>query len=213
MSALAVSRTVRAGAGLIAFGVVQFSVAMAVVQYGYPGYSDAANYISDLGNTATSPWHWVFNISIILLGALAFFGILLAWSGFPPGGTRIVGLFLLLLASVGAILVGLFPENVNSAVHGVASLTVFGPGGVALVVLGSGWRPRTAWHWLRPTSVALGLVTLVSLAYYIPTQVNNTTWEPGFVERLIVFPILLWGFLVALQLPRWAPRTLGPTAV
>jgi hypothetical membrane protein len=195
-------RSTRVGAGLIALGVVQFSAAMAVVQYGYPGYSDTMNYISDLGNTATSPWHLVFNASIVVLGVLAFVGILLAWSGFPAGGSRVVGLFLLLLASLGAIFVGLFPENVNPTVHGLASLTVFGPGGVALVVLAAGMAARTSWHWLRLTSVVLGALTLVSLAYYVPTQGNNTTWDPGLVERLIVFPILVWGFLAAIQLAR-----------
>ncbi len=196
------SQTVRTGAGLIALGIVQFSAAMAVVQYGYPGYSDAANYISDLGNTATSPWHVVFNVSIVVLGILAFAGILLAWEGFPAGGSRPAGLILLLLASLGAIFVGLFPENVNPTVHGIASLTVFGPGGVALLVLAAGMRPRTNWHWFRWLSVTLGLIDLVSLAYYVPTQSTNTTWDPGFVERLIVFPILIWGLLAAAQIAR-----------
>ena len=168
-------RSVSVGVGLIALGVVEFTTAMVIVQLGYPGYSDTANYISDLGNTATSPWHLVFNLSIVPLGGLAFVGILLAWDGFLPGDTRGVGLSLLLVASIGAILVGVFPENVNPTVHGLASLTVFAPGGVGLVVLGSGLRRDTAWHWLRWVSVALGLITLASLAYYAPSQANNST--------------------------------------
>ncbi len=195
----------RTGAALIAIGVVQFSVAMAVVQAGYPGYSDLQNYISDLGNTATSPWHWVFNISIILLGILAFVGILLAWNGFPRGGTRWVGLGLLLVASLAAIGVGVFPENVNPTVHGLSSLLVFAPGGIALVALGAGFGPDSRWHSMRWVSIVLGLVTLAALAYYVPTQGNNTTWDPGLIERFIVFPILLWGFLAALQLFRSVP--------
>ena len=203
------SRSVRVGAGLIAVGVVQFSAAMAVVQYGFPGYSDLTNYISDLGNSAISPWYWVFNVSIILLGVLAFCGILLAWSGFPPGGTRVVGLLLLLVASVSAIFVGIFPENVNINAHVAASFGVFAPGGIALVVLGSGLRPGTDWHWFRWVSITLGLITLVSLAYFAPTQTSNTTFDPGFIERLIVYPILIWGFLAALQLWRAPPATRG----
>jgi hypothetical membrane protein len=196
------SRRVALGALLIALGVVQFSAAMAVVQAGYPGYSDATNYISDLGNTTASPWHLVFNVSIIVLGILAFVGILLAWDAFPAGRSRTPGLVLLLAASVGAIGVGLFPENVNPTVHGLASLTVFGPGGVALVVLAVGMTSGSDWGRLRWPSVGLGLLTLVSLAYYVPTQSSNSTWEPGTVERLIVFPILIWGALAAVQLYR-----------
>lgn len=192
------SRSARWGAVLIGLGIVQFSAAMAVVQAGYPHYSDLTNFISDLGNTATSPWHWVFNVSIILLGILAFVGILLAWGGFPPGATRVVGLSLLLVASLGAIFVGLFPENVNPTVHGLASLAVFAPGGAALLVLAAGMGPATSWRWLRVPSAVLGLITLASLAYYLPYQANY----PGFVERLIVFPILVWGILAAIQLGR-----------
>lgn len=193
---------------MIGIGVVQFSAAMVAVQAFYPGYSDTANYISDLGNTATSPWHVVFNLSIIALGLLAFAGILLTWSEFPPGGSRVVGLFLLLAASVGAIGVGLFPENVNPTVHGIASLAVFAPGGAAIVTLGSGMRAGSDWHWLRLPSVILGVITLVSIAYYVPTQGTNVTWDPGLVERFIVFPILLWGFLAAAELAVRPHRTL-----
>ncbi len=200
----ALSRTVPLGAALIAFGVVQFTLAMAVVQSEYPGYSDFANYISDLGNTATSPGFVVFNVSIILLGLLAFVGVLLAWEGFPRGGSRGAGLPLVLLASIAAVLVGCFPENVNPPVHDVVSLLVFAPGGVALVVLAAGMHQRTGWDWLRTPSAALGLVTLTSLAYYVPTQSNNSTWAPGLVERFIVAPILIWGLLAAIQLGRQA---------
>lgn len=199
-----VPRTVPLGATLIAVGVVQFTLAMAVVQYEYPGYSDFANYISDLGNTVTSPWHDVFNVSIILLGVLAFVGVLLSWEGFERGGTRAVGLPLLLLASIAAVLVGCFPENVNPPVHDTVSLLVFAPGGLALVVLAGGMREGTSWHWFRGPSAGLGVVTLLSLAYYVPTQANNTTWGPGLIERLIVAPILLWGFLAAVELIRRA---------
>jgi len=208
-----VGRSVRWGGALIALGVVQFAAAMAWVQSQYGGYSLLTNYISDLGNTSTSPQHWVFNISIILLGLFAFLGILLAWGGFPRGGPRVVGLFLLIVASFAAIGLGLFPENVNGPVHDFVSLMVFLPGGLALVVLQSGMRQNTLWDGYRAFSLILGLVVLFSLAYYAPTQSYNTTWDPGFVERLIVYPILLWGFVAGVhlaRLPRFSPSTTAP---
>ncbi|HTT73232.1 MAG TPA: DUF998 domain-containing protein [Thermoplasmata archaeon] len=198
--------SVRFGAWAIGVGVVQFVVAMAVVQSRYPGYSLLTNYISDLGNTATSPWHAVFNGSIMLLGALAFVGILAAWGGFPAGGSRLAGLGLLLLASLSAILVGVFPENVNPTVHGIVSLTVFAPGGVGLVLAGAGMRPTTHWSGYGGASMLLGLITLASLAYYVPTQFANSTFDPGLIERLIVAPILLWALLVAVHLGRLPVR-------
>ena len=208
-----VGHSVRWGGVLIAVGAVQFAAAMAWVQSQYGGYSLLTNYISDLGNTSTSPQHWVFNISIIVLGIFAFLGILLAWGGFPRGGSRVVGLFLLIIASFAAIGVGLFPENVNAPVHDFVSLMVFLPGGLALVILQSGMRQNTLWDGYRAFSLILGLVTLVSLAYYAPTQTYNTTWDPGFVERLIVYPILLWWFVAGIhlaRLPRFSRSTPAP---
>jgi len=203
-----VGRSVRWGGALIALGMVQFAAAMAYAQSQHAGYSLLTNYISDLGNTSTSPAHLVFNVSIIVLGLFAFFGILLAWGGFPRGGTRVVGLFLLLVASLAAITVGLYPENVNSSVHDLASLMVFLPAGLALVLLSVGMRSMTLWDGFRGFSLILGLVVLLSLGYYAPTQSYNTTWDPGLVERLIVYPILLWGFVAGVhlvRLPRFSP--------
>ncbi len=198
--------SVRVGAWMIGLGAVQFIVAMAVVQLRYAHYSLLTNYISDLGNTSTSPLHEVFNVSIIVLGVLAFVGILGAWGGFPSGGSRILGLGLLLLASVAAIFVGIFPENVNPTVHGIASLAVFGPGGVGLVVVGSGMRAGTHWSSYRLFTMVLGAVTLLSLLYYAPTQATNTTFDPGLIERLIVAPILLFALGIAVHLARLPVR-------
>jgi len=203
-----VGRSVRWGGLLIAVGAVQFAVANAIVQSRYGGYSLLTNYISDLGNTSTSPLPAVFNVSIILLGTFAFLGILLAWGGFPRGGSRVAGLFLLLIASVAAIVVGLYPENVNATVHDTASLLVFLPAGLALVILSSGMRTGTMWDGFRAFTVILGLVVLLSLAYYAPTQTFSTTWDPGLIERLIVYPILLWAVVVGIhlaRLPRFSP--------
>jgi hypothetical membrane protein len=209
-SSVLVGRSVRWGGVLIAVGTVQFAAAMAWVQTQYGGYSLLANYISDLGNTSTSPLHEVFNVSIILLGVLAFLGILLGWGGFPRGGARVAGLFLLLIASVAAMLVGVFPENVNPPVHDLVSLLVFLPGGLALVILSTGMRSGTHWSSIRSLSLVLGAVTLISLAYYVPTQYLNNTFDPGLIERLIVFPILVWGFVAGIRLitlPRFSPST------
>lgn len=203
-----VGRSVRWGGVLMTVGVVQFVGAMAWAQSQYGGYSLLTNYISDLGNTSTSPLHDVFNVSIRILGILAALGILLGWSGFPRGGPRVIGLLLLLVASASAVVVGLYPENVNAPVHAVASLIVFLTGGLALVVLSAGMREWSYWSSYRGFSLLLGIIPLASLAYYAPTQLNNSTWDPGLIERLIVAPILLWGFAAGAHLvglPRYSP--------
>jgi hypothetical membrane protein len=201
-----VPRSVRVGGALIGVGALQFVAAMIVVQLRWPGYSDLTNYISDLGNTATSPLPWLFNASIVLFGVLAFVGILAAWGGFPPGGLRLGGLGLLLLAAFAAILVGFFPENVNPSVHDLASLVVFGGGGAGVIVLSGAMRPGTSWAHLRAFSVAMGVITLAALLYYAPTQIANTTFDPGLVERIIVAPIILWAIVAAIHLGRLPVR-------
>jgi hypothetical membrane protein len=197
-----VDRSVRVGAALIGIGVVQFVLAMAVVQTRYSGYSLLTNYVSDLGNTSTSPLHGVFNVSIIVLGILVFLGIGLAWSGFPRGGARALGLLLLLVASLAAVLVGIFPENVNPSVHDLVSFLVFVPGGLGLVIIAIPMRRGTHWAAYREFTAVLGAVTLVSLAYFAPTQLHNTTWDQGLIERLIIAPILIWALVVSVHLGR-----------
>lgn len=127
---------------MIGVGVVQFSVAMAVVQWAYPGHSDATNYISDLGNTATSPERGLQRLEPGP-GHPRSRRDPVRVERFSARVNRVVGLGLLMIVSLGAILVGLFPENVNPTVHGLASLTVLGPGGVALLFLATGMKVGT----------------------------------------------------------------------
>lgn len=198
-------RTVHYGAVALLIADLQFIAAMIVTQLGYPNYSLAQNYISDLGNTSLSPWYYVFDGSIAALGVLVTIGILLIWSSFAPGTSRAVGLLLLLLAGVAAIFVGAFPENVNGTVHLIASLLIFGPSGFALLLLGARAMPaRTHWAPYRGFTVALGVITLAALAIFL-----LHAWGPlgpGTIERLIVAPVLLWALAVSIHLLRMPAR-------
>ncbi|EQD47415.1 membrane protein, partial [mine drainage metagenome] len=126
-----VHRAVHHGAALLVFGAVEFIVGMIVTQSQYAGYSLTQNYISDLGATtcgtwggsgsflghyACSPWHLVFNVSIVVMGLALIGAALLLRTAFPPRRSRTIGLALLLLVGVGSIGVGLSPENVNITV-------------------------------------------------------------------------------------------------
>jgi hypothetical membrane protein len=189
-------RSTRTGAIFLILGPLEFIAAMIVTQLYYSnGYSLSTNYISDLGNTGNSPLWYVFSVAIIVLGLLAVIGILLVWSAFPPGRLRVLGLSLLLLASAAAIVIGFFPENVNSSVHNTASLLVFLPGGLALLALGGSMRERTGWESLRWFSVILGAIVLVFLALFLFTNVGAHQY-PGLFERLVVAPLLLFPIVV-----------------
>lgn len=197
-------RTVHSGAIALIVADLQFIAAMIVTQLGYPNYSLSQNVISDLGNTSLSPWYYIFDASIALLGVLAVVGFLLVWSSFAPGTSRAVGLLLLLLASVAAIFVGVFSENVNGTAHATAALLVFAPSAIALLLLGSGAMPAHS-HWspFRAFTIILGVVSLAALVVFVLGDAPGSLGQ-GTVERLIVAPVLLWTIVIGAHL-LWMP--------
>ena len=218
-----VHRSVRHGAILFIVGAVQFLVGMAATQIGYgSSYSLTQNYISDLGamncgtfggsaslpgHYACSPWHLVFNVSIVLLGFLLILGVMLIRTAFPARRSRAIGLGLLVLSGIGAIGVGLFPEDVNITVHSVSAFLAFGGSGLALIVLGFAMFRDTRWDGFRAYTVLSGLVILIALVLFA-TQ-TYVGLGVGGMERLVVAPVLLWAIIVGIHLariPTFAPR-------
>jgi hypothetical membrane protein len=219
-----VHRSARHGAALLVFGAVEFIVGMIVTQIGYPGYSLSRNVISDLGNTgcgywggsgsftgdyACSPWHIVFNASIVIMGIALIGAVLLLRTAFPPRRTRTIGLALLGVAAIGSIGVGLSPENVNITVHSVSALLAFLGSGLALLFLGIAMFRDTRWDGFRTFTVVCGLVDLVALALFVSKTYLHL--GAGGMERLIVAPVLLWAIVAGLHLlriPTYAPSGL-----
>jgi hypothetical membrane protein len=209
-----VHRAVRSGALLLAVASAQFVAVMIVVQQRYAHYSLTANYISDLGG-ASSPWALLFDVSVILLGALAILALLLVWSAFDERPIRLWGLLLLLVAGAGAIGVGVFPETshlLGGHAHFVASGVAFVGAVLGLVVLSFGMEDPHRWRFSRPYTLVSGLVSgaatvLLLLGYYLGLGA-------GGMERLVVAPVLLWmiveGTHIAL-LHRFAPGLAVPT--
>ena len=224
-----VHRSVRHGAILWIVGVLIFVVGMAVTQYGYgpPTYSLTANYISDLGamhcaplaghgttGYVCSPWHLAFNATIVVMGLLLLLGIVLIRTGFPPRSARTIGLILLALAGIGAIGVGLNPEDVRPSIHILSAAIAFIGGNLALIVLGFAMFRDTRWDGYRAYTMLSGLVGLIALILF-----ELKAYGPigvGGMERLIVAPLLLWAVVVSIHLVRLptyaAPRGLPGTS-
>ncbi len=213
-----VHRSVRHGAYLWIAGVLIFVVGMIVTQIGYNGngvpYSLIHNYISDLGAVhcgylaghyfnggwVCSPWHEAFDVSIVLMGLLLIFGVLLIRTGFPPRSTRTIGLAFLVLAGIGAIGVGLSPEDVDVTVHVISAGIAFILGNIALVVLGFAMFRDTRWDGFRAYTILSGLVGLVAFVLFYTK--NYLALGVGGMERLIVAPLLLWALVAAIHLAR-----------
>jgi len=214
-----VHRAVHHGALLILAGSLIFIAGMIVTQLGWTTpYSLLHNYISDLGAVhcqtwshgyVCSPWHDVFNATIIVLGIFVILGVLLISSAFPPRGTRTVGLGLLAIAGLGSIGVGLFPEDVNLGAHTISAAIAFIAGNLGLIVLSLAMFRDTRWDGYRSFTLFLGLIGLVALVLF-----ELKIWGAlgvGGMERLIVAPLLLWMIVAAIHLlrvPAYAPRIL-----
>ncbi len=190
-------------AGAVLFvGSLQFVLAMIAVQLAYPGYSDLSNTISDLGGPH-SPWAAVFNGSIIVTGLLTFTAAVLLGAAFARKLSRTVGLAFLFLAGLGALLVGVFPEQTTALgghAHGYAADLAFLASGVALVVLPLAMLRDTRWEGFRAYTFLSGVVTFVAIALYSTSAVGPL--GVGGMERLIVAPILLWSIVVGVHLLR-----------
>lgn len=177
-------------AGLLFFvASAQFFTAMMIGEAIQPGYNVGTNAISDLGvkNTAL-----LFNASVIVVGLLS----LAAGYLFHRTHGKKVFTILVLLSGIGAIIVGLFPENTGTP-HLIGALLAFLFGGLAAIVA----YPLEDAP-LRYVSVVLGIVGLASLVLFEAGAYGGLGF--GGMERLIVYPVLLWevafgGWLMATE--------------
>ena len=143
----------------------------------YPGYSTTQNYISDLG---VGPSALIFNSSVFLLGAIVIVDVYLTHHVL---GSRLLSVFLVLMG-VGAMGVGLFPENF-AIIHRIASLFVFLFGALSAIVSYRMQKPPFSY-----LSLLLGALSLMALLLF-----GSGTYlglGKGGMERMIAYPALLW---------------------
>lgn len=213
---------VRIGGLLWIVGAIQFVIAMIVVQLAWTTpYNLAENAISDLGaahcaenamgtSYVCSPLHVVFNVSIVLLGILIAAGVVGARSAFPPGRVARAGTIVLVIAGVGATMVGVFPEDVQGVAHSLGALLAFVGAAAALVLFGISMIGDSSWNGYRQLSFACGILSGGTI---VASNISEQ-WGPlgfGGLERLIVAPALLWLVVVGLH---FVPRPIRrPTNV
>ncbi len=183
-----------AGAALFV-GIVQFALAMLLAESLYPGYSVSGNAISDLGATCSNgacqilqPTSTIFNLSIIIAGVLVLV------SGFYLRRAVRAKIFVacVLIAGAAMIGVGVFPETFG-VVHGIVSLITF---------LFISFAAITAYKIERAPlsffSALLGIVSLVATGLF--TGGIYLGLGEGGMERMIVYPVLLWSVAFSGQL-------------
>ncbi len=165
---------------LIGTGAIYFIISLVIAEAVYPGYSVANNTISDLGVGSSA---LIFNSSVIFLGALIILG-----SFFLQKGLR-TELFplLIFLTGIGAVGVGIFNENYG-AIHLLFALITFLFAGLSAMYFG-----LTEKNIIKYPSLILGVIDIVSLVLFAVGI--NLGLGHGGIERLIVYPTLLWAVL------------------
>ena len=187
------SRRSSAGA-LVWLSSLQYFMAQAIAAYAWePPYTWRLNAISDLGavgcgpfdgRSVCSPLHGVMNASFILLGLAMTAGSVLLYRQFCRSRT---GFSFMALAGVGAMLVGVFPEDTVYWAHIAGADLAFLLGNVALIVFGLTLRaPR----WFSWYSIASGAVALVALVLFLTH--HRFFLELGGMERLVAYPQTIW---------------------
>jgi len=168
-------------AGMFFFiAALQFVVGLLVSESLSPGYNISVNYISDLG---IGPSAVIFNVSVFLLGALMLCGIFLLQRAFH---NKVFTVFLLLDA-VGAMGVGIFPENLEP-MHSLSAFLIFLFGGVSTL-----YSSRLTKMPFSLISIILGVWSLVASSLFATQQYLGL--GVGGMERMIVYPVLMWTFV------------------
>lgn len=158
----------------------QFVLGMVVAEARFTNYSYSisANYISDLG---VGPSAMIFNSSVFLMGLLILIGAYFVQRAFNFKLLTV----LLILTAIGTIGVGVFTENSGNA-HGVVSLIAFLFGGLSSIA-----SYKLVKRPFSVIAVILGLMALGALGLY-GAQIYLGLGVGG-MERMIVYPILMWG--------------------
>jgi hypothetical membrane protein len=173
-------------AGLLGFvATVQIVLAIIICEALYSGYDVGKQYISDLGNwSLAGNYAAIFNASIILAGALGIASAYFIQQAFKNK------LFtsLLMINTFTSILIGVFAEDISMPMHGISAL-------IGLICgLGAGFMTyKFVKSPLSYAPIILGGVIIVAIV--LQASGNYLGLGLGGIERLEIYPSLLWGLV------------------
>jgi hypothetical membrane protein len=185
---------------------LQFFVVETLAQTRYEGsYSRTDDVISALG-AAESAARQLMNASFVVQAALILGGALLLRPVLLRGAAQVAPV-LLGAASLGVLLVGVFPTDGNSTAHAVGAVLYLVGGGLGLIALAYAVRPRS--EALGTTLALLGLIGTSATVFFL-TGVTTYLGEGG-TERVAAYPLPLGLALAGVLLWRLG-RIPGDTA-
>jgi len=196
-------------AGIVGSMVV--GLGAVVTGLGYVGkagesYSPLNHFVSELGELAESDLAAVFNAALVVGGvcfALFMLGLGVAHAGWLPNLYGVLGV----LAGIGGAFVGIFPMDFR-APHGIAALTFFGFGTIAVGLASIDFVRRPDPRSPAPLAI-VGGAAVVSFVGFFALLAGETgglarpdlrpaVWPVAIFEWLLLACIVLWVFLTAL---------------
>ena len=170
-----------------------------VVAQQVPGYSYAADYISDLGRPLRSPMAGWMNGAFIAQGvAFALAGVLVV-TALRAGRAAVVFVGLALLYGAGSVIVGVYPSGGAAAhVHVAGATAAIVAGNLAVLTAGVGLLRRRRFRALGSASVALGAAGLICAGVLLSGSVFGApVFGDGDWERAAIYSIIGWQLLAA----------------
>ncbi len=134
------------------------------------------------------------NVSFLVLGVTMIVGSIVLRQSLSTRARRL-GFLFMAIAGVGVVVVGIFPENTVSALHGLGATLPFTIGNVGVIVLGLSLAlPRA----LRLITLTLGTIALAALGFYASSHYLGL--GEGGIERLVAYPQTAWLILLGAYL-------------
>lgn len=192
-----------------------FYAQIAVAWVFHPSYSLVLNSISDLGNTscgkydghlACSPRHVLMNVAFVYLGLVMVSGSALLYHEFserrrPEQIAAIVGFVCMAIGGLGTVLVGIFPENTNHAMHVAGAALAIGVGNLGIFILGAALslpEPMRRNMLIFSTTSATALLLFAFHRYF--------GIGAGTMERIAAYPETVWLIVFGLYVWRFHPK-------
>ncbi len=182
---------------------ILFTIVVIVASLLRPGYSQTANFISDLG---VGSYAVIQNANFVIFGLLSIGFALGLREGLPAPLRRALkaGIGLVILFGLGIIGAGVFPEDYLSEVpHTLASSIAFLAIIAAQLLIWQGLRhaDTATWSRYRLYSLMSGILSFVLVWF------SSSTAYPGAAQRIFLAVPWLWIEVSGLKLYFLALRT------
>ncbi len=179
---------------LLAIGSIQWFFIVLISEGLYSGYVSSFHYVSTLGTGQTAN---LYNASTFLLGACVVTASYLIHR-FKPSRLFFA---LLLIAGLGTIGLGVFPED-SRPMHGVVTpiTLIFGglAGAFAFKVQS---RPLSYLSMvLGAGSIVMGLLFIPYMGLSVESDAMYLGFYKGTLERIVIYPLILWMMTLGSQL-------------